>query len=287
MLSSPADGPSDKQPDERQTSAGNDLQQQFQDMPPDESHPRNDNRGRGPVHNFRQRRETMVASQKGAARKGNANDARTKQHGNTNDNNYANRNNQGRQRWRSKKSSHDNRPRKKIVDTKAEIATSEWIKVSNIPPMSKLSDVFPSLNQIIDYEMQKGIIDLDALDNMGGYDNVTSHALDAVGALNSLYSTQQISGGNRNIPLWTPPSSTELEDKADVFPMILEARLHLSYRARPMGWFLRLPNRSVVNAILNHVRRAENEQWSKWNVHEAKTVKYARKKWREGLGGSV
>jgi len=188
-----------------------------------------------------------------------------------------------RPRWRNKNVS-DNRP-KMNTDTKVKVTTSEWIKVSNIPPMSKLSDVFPSLNQIIEYEMQKGIIDLDALDNTG-FDNVTSHALDSVGALNSLYSTKQISDGKRSIPLWTPPSSDS--DEGETFPMILEARVHLSYRARPMGWFLRLPNRSVVHAVLNHVRRAENEQWGKWHLpNEAKNLKHQRKKWREGLWKGV
>ena len=197
------------------------------------------------------------------------------------------RNGRKRYRKREKKQQQqrsttlENNPRKKPV-----ITTSDWIQVSNTPPMSKLSDLYPSLNQIIMYELQKGIIDLDALGSLdSNVDSVTLNALNGVGALETLYSTQTINDGGV-IPLWKPDTSDDIDaavvggDNKDSCPMLLEARIHLSYRARPMGWFLRLPNRSVVHAVLNHVRRA------RYSYHDI-NLKDERRNWREGLWRGV
>ena len=197
------------------------------------------------------------------------------------------RNGRKRYRKREKKQQQqrsttlENNPRKKPV-----ITTSDWIQVSNTPPMSKLSDLYPSLNQIIEYELQKGIIDLDALGSLdSSVDSVTLNALNGVGALETLYSTQTINDGGV-IPLWKPDTSDDIDagvvggDNKDSCPMLLEARIHLSYRARPMGWFLRLPNRSVVHAVLNHVRRA------RYSYHDI-NLKDERRNWREGLWRGV
>ena len=194
----------------------------------------------------------------------------------------------GRKRYRKRekkqqqqRSTLENNLRKKPV-----ITTSDWIQVSNTPPMSKLSDLYPSLNRIIKYELQKGIIDLDALGSLdSSVDSVTLNALNGVGALETLYSTQTINDGGV-IPLWKPDTSDDFDatvvggDNKDSCPMLLEARIHLSYRARPMGWFLRLPNRSVVHAVLNHVRRA------RYSYHDI-NLKDERRNWREGLWRGV
>jgi len=188
------------------------------------------------------------------------------------------------------------------------VATSEWILVTNVPPMSELSDLCESLNQILDYEVQKGIIDLDSLvdlNNSFSCDDKTLDALKRVGALNnndksvgSLYSTQPIIDDDI-IPLWTapppPPSSDDvdssppLDNNKMVCPMILEARVHLSYRARPMGWFLRLPNRSVIHAVLSHIRRAEGERQRASHLDKEgdESIKRERREWREGFWKGV
>lgn len=169
--------------------------------------------------------------------------------------------------------------------TKRNVATSDWIQIYRTPSTSKLSDLFPSLNQIIDYELQKGIIDLDiVLQDPRYFDShARVNALKEVDALDTLYPTRQIDTGKSNIPLWSLEEfSPDIPDPLDVTcPMILEARIHLSYHARPMGWFLRLPSRSVVHAVLNHVRRADHDRWHSPN--EGSKLKQRRKEWREGL----
>ncbi|KAL7542640.1 hypothetical protein ACHAXR_011970 [Thalassiosira sp. AJA248-18] len=205
-------------------------------------------------------------------------------------NNHGNGSKNLRQHWRSgpsrpyqtKKAFH--RP-KNHDERNPKGATSDWVIVSRVPPMSKLSDLFQSLNQITDYELQKGIIDLDALGNLEN--GATSNALDEIGALHSLYSTQQID--DDSIPLWTPSSDSPSNSYLDACPMILEARLHLSYRARPMGWFLRLPNRSVVHAVLNHVRQAKKyKREQEWRLKkEDGNLRQKRREWREGLWKGV
>ena len=169
------------------------------------------------------------------------------------------------------------------------VASTEWIQVSSTPPMSKLSDLFPSLNQIIEFELQKGIIDLDVLERLK-HDSGASHtaafrALGELDASNSLYTTEKINDDNPNIPLWTPASSSNSPDAyPDNYPIVQEARIQLSYRAQPVGWFLRLPCRSVVNAVLNHVRLANKQLL---NSVQLNNLKQDRKKWRECLWKGV
>jgi len=183
-----------------------------------------------------------------------------------------------RPRWRNRKET--TRSEKHISPKKQNnVATSEWIQVSSTPPMSKLSDLFPSLNRIIEFELQKGVIDLNIMERLkhtsdSNYTTVL-HALDELHASKSLYATETINDVNSTIPLWTPDSSS---------PMILEARVQLSYRAQPVGWFIRLPCRSLVNAVLNHVRRANKLLLT--SVEYSK-LKQERKKWREGLWKGV
>ena len=208
-------------------------------------------------------------------------------------------NNQRNKTRKQQQQHHKEKEDKRLTSRPKPIAQSDWIEISNTPPSSKLSDIYPSLNQIIQYELSKGIIDLDALggssNNLYSLDDVTTSALREVDALDTMYSTQHIANDGI-IPLWTPSSTTTgddnnyldsyyLQDVAamnnnEECPMILEARIHLSYRARPFGWFIRLPNRSVVNAVLNHVKRARYS-WNDVNLKEQ------RKGWREGLWRGV
>lgn len=189
-----------------------------------------------------------------------------------------------RPRWRSRKA--PSLPKINVNSTKCKVSTSEWIQISGTPPMSKLSDLFPCFNQIIDYELQKGIIDLDALQDQTYADSrARAYALDEVGALGTLYPTRRIENGNSDIPLWSPYPSDHPQSLGDACAMILEARIQLSYRARPMGWFLKLPNRSVVHAVLNHVHRANQNKWHSPN--EGSILKQQRREWMEGLWKGV
>lgn len=197
-------------------------------------------------------------------------------------------------RWRSQPSrpyqsdqATDRQPKRHVHrKPRVPIATSEWILVSNVPPMSELSDLCLSLNQILDYEVRKGIIDLDAVGNLGYAfrDSVTSSALKRIGAIGTLYSTHAID--DLRVPLWTTTSSDQSRAPNDVCPMILDARVHLSHQAQPMGWFLRLPNRSVVHAVLNHVRRAEDYRKQRRSNRDD-NLQEEKRKWREGLWKGV
>jgi len=167
------------------------------------------------------------------------------------------------------------------------ISSSEWILVSNIPPMSKLSDIISGIEKIVTFEMDKGVIDLEKIEDYissGVNFNQRRGNLDKVGARKSFYATEQIDLSS-GIPLWAP----DLED-AELPPhMVMEARLHLSPHARPKGWFLRLPSRSIVHAILNHNRKAEEalNLERRWMKSEQDFVKNKRRKWRQGLWKGV
>ena len=213
-------------------------------------------------------------------------------------------------------------PRKKIekAPSPGKVATSEWILITNVPPMSHLSDLLPGLSQILDFELQKGIIDLDALEGKcKTSQKEASEALNRLNVSDSFYSTQKICDSD-GIPLWTPQippekipksfntysnslhnqininnngaatiHSTDVDDAPFPKRMILEARIHLSYRARPLGWFLRFPNRSVVNAILNHVKEAERQERNanESQEDEEERLRKERGEWREGLWKEV
>jgi len=284
---------------------------QYQDLPPRKFQPvkRSQRRGSkrrekissqqedGKVTSFKQYGEQLVSSQQdGGAFEKNETTAKRPPRENSNDRDrHANRRknqgqpSHGRRHWRQRKESESN---SRVEEKqKVNMATSDWIKINNIPPNSKLSDLFPSLNQILDHEIQKGIIDLDALGditNISDDDGATLKALEEIGALDSLYSTRQINDDSGSIPLWTPSSSNFSNSHEGECPMVLEARVHLTQNAQPVGWFIRLPNRSVVHAILNHIHRGWTERHQQWD-HEIRVndPKYQRKNWREGLWRGV
>jgi hypothetical protein len=166
------------------------------------------------------------------------------------------------------------------------VASSNWIRVTNIPPMSKLSDIISGIEKIIAYEMNKGVIDLERIeDYISSGVNLKQRRenLDRVGARTSFYAKEQIDLES-GIPIWEPEPDEELPSH-----MVMEARLHLSPHARPKGWFLRLPSRSIVHAILNHNKEAEKAlkvEREQMKSEEA-FVKTERRKWRQGLWKGV
>ena len=129
------------------------------------------------------------------------------------------------------------------------VAKSSWILVENTPNSANVSDLYQSLNEILEFEVGKGIIDLDGIAN----NEKALAALEKIGASESLYTTQAIE--DEDIPLWTPGGDPAVGGGARC-PLLEEARPYLSYWARPTGFFLRLPNRSVAHALLKHLEKA-------------------------------
>lgn len=172
----------------------------------------------------------------------------------------------------------------------SKVASSNWILISNTPLMSKLSDIITGIENIIAFEMEKGIIDLEKINdyvNSGANQKQQRENLYKVGALGSFYATEHVDAAS-GIPLWSPDSTS---DDGEELPshMIMEARLHLSQHARPMGWFLRLPSRSIVHAILQHNKKAEkleNLERHRLRVEDG-NVKYERREWRQKLWKGV
>ncbi|KAL7473151.1 hypothetical protein ACHAXS_013546 [Conticribra weissflogii] len=174
----------------------------------------------------------------------------------------------------------ENIHRRFAASDKNTVPSSEWLLVTNIPMMSQLSDILPGLSKIVEFELQKGIIDLDALE---GSETPTD-----------------ISHEHGEIPLWKSPGSiptfsSVFNEKPLPPHMVLEARILLSYRARPVGWFLRFPNRSVVNAILNHFEEAKRRQIESNTITKRfgekesleKHLKQRRYRWRDRLWKEV
>ncbi|EJK55284.1 hypothetical protein THAOC_24997, partial [Thalassiosira oceanica] len=85
-----------------------------------------------------------------------------------------------------------------VVKETTNATTSSWVLVENTPNSANVSDLYESLNEILEFEVGKGIIDLDGIQN----NDKARAALEDIGALESLYTTQAID--NDDIPLWTP-----------------------------------------------------------------------------------
>ena len=166
-----------------------------------------------------------------------------------------------------------------FVREKAYATTSSWVLVENTPDSANVSDLYESLNEILEFELSKGIIDLDGIQN----NEKARAALEDIGALESLYTTQAIESGD--IPLWAPDDGDSAGSGGARCPLLVEARPYLSYWARPTGFFLRLPNRSVAHALLRHVERAgalvSRQKWRNKAAH----IKLGseREEWVTGL----
>ena len=168
-----------------------------------------------------------------------------------------------------------------------DVTTSEWLLVSNIPPMSKLSDLLPSLSNILEYEINKGIIDINKLTSEN--DSETHHDytrhLEENDALPLLYSAKSLTNDS-GIPLLNINLNPDLSLPSQ---FITEARLHLSYRARPMGWFLRFTDESIAHAIFCHIQEAgKHEELIRGQFEkERDEVLKERRVWTEKLWKSV
>ena len=94
-----------------------------------------------------------------------------------------------------------------------------WIKITNISPNSSLDSMMDAVQQALDEELLKGIVDLDA----------------------------------PFVPHQTAPMLRETPEaiaaREEPHPHILEARLIISPFARPTGWYVRLAHRSMAQAL--------------------------------------
>jgi len=108
---------------------------------------------------------------------------------------------------------------------------AEWIVIRDIPPLSTLDDLLVDIQRIVSIEFKRGITDLDVCEEQ-------------------LFQNQH---QPFELPLWKPTS--------DYLPphMVIEAHMMLTKSARVNGWFLRFPNRSIVNAIFNHLIDAQKK----------------------------
>jgi hypothetical protein len=112
------------------------------------------------------------------------------------------------------------------------IISTEWVQVTNIPPLSTLDDLLPDVERIMNVELSMGIVDLDAAEQI-----IKQH--DPVDAADI----------SPQLPLWKPKSSLPPH-------LVMEARVMLSTLKRQQGWYLKFPNRSVVHALLSHLDQA-------------------------------
>jgi hypothetical protein len=137
------------------------------------------------------------------------------------------------------KHKHDQNKSENVIST-------EWVQVTNIPQLSTLDDLLPDIERIMNVELSMGIVDLDAAENM-----IKNHGSDGASKL------------SQQLPLWEPNSSLPPH-------LVVEARVMLSTLKRQQGWYLKFPNRSVVHALMSHLKEAKKiearQTRDKWKV---------------------
>jgi hypothetical protein len=156
---------------------------------------------------------------------------------------------------KKKKPIHDPRPR---LGT-----TTQWVKITGIPPLSTLDDMLVDIERIMSTELNMGIVNLDEAEKLLWNQMKNQRSQDEKGDdnndddnnnNNNNNATNNDDDASQAIPLWYP--NQEGED-IDLPPhMVIEAHLDLSTLYRQAGWYLRFPNRSCVHALLSHVKEA-------------------------------
>jgi len=126
------------------------------------------------------------------------------------------------------------------------IVSTEWVSITNIPPLSTLDDLLVDIERIMTTELSMGIVDLDAAEKMMDdqstiTDTSTNTDIDSSASASDEEQPQ--------LPIWQP-------DVLLPAHLVVEARLSLSTLKRPTGWFIRFPSRSVVHALLSHIEEA-------------------------------
>uniref|UniRef100_A0A7S3Q7V7 Uncharacterized protein n=1 Tax=Chaetoceros debilis TaxID=122233 RepID=A0A7S3Q7V7_9STRA len=119
--------------------------------------------------------------------------------------------------------------------------TTDWILVDFIPPLSTLDDLLVDVERIMQTELGVGILDLDVADSM---------------LKKNLNDASDEDGDDEIVPQPQVPSLWE-PDESLPRHLVIEAHIKLSTLGRPTGWYLRFPNRSCVQALINHINDAE------------------------------
>ena len=167
-----------------------------------------------------------------------------------------------------------------------------WLVIYDVPPLATLDDVLEEIQRVVTTELNRGMIDLTRTESLL-YDTWTHSDIDISSKdeeEQTHYSLDTISEADVDIgvnislqedddeddqldeddqgdeegdsrgrfvfPLWTPSSFTQ-SNVTLPHHLVLEAHIMLSTLARPMGWYLKFPDRSVVHAILKHLEEAE------------------------------
>lgn len=128
------------------------------------------------------------------------------------------------------------------------IVSTEWVSITNIPPLSTLDDLLVDIERIVTTELSMGIVDLDATEKMMD-DQSTSTSTDTSTSTNTDSTASASDEEEPQLPIWQP-------DVLLPAHLVVEARLILSTLKRPTGWFIRFPSRSVVHALLSHIEEA-------------------------------
>lgn len=95
------------------------------------------------------------------------------------------------------------------------LPTSSWVVIRSIPPMSTLTDILTSVNEVMELQAEQGIVDLDA-----------------------------VWKGNGQVKQLEQPEN-----------WVRSAHLVLSSHGRPTGWRIEFSNRSCAHAFLEHSRK--------------------------------
>ena len=125
------------------------------------------------------------------------------------------------------------------------IPTSSWICITKTPTLSNLDDALDEIGRVVSIELERGIVELDEVERIVSDE------------------TRQESPSLEDLPFWTPAFTDEATNSSDSLlqrSLVQEARLILSGLGRPCGWYLRMPNRSVVHAILRHHDEVRKER---------------------------
>lgn len=136
------------------------------------------------------------------------------------------------------------------------IPTSTWVKIEGISPISTLEAMLTSVTTVLDEEERRGMIDLDAIWKDG-------QSIPFL-APNTIPKPEQKESSSDNISGKTLGNSEK---------WVRQAWLILSPFGRPVGWYMRFDNRSVVYALLKHAKEKNLHcAWKVVTVQEYKCV---------------
>jgi hypothetical protein len=132
-----------------------------------------------------------------------------------------------------------------FVQGEKTIPTSTWVFVEGISPVSGLESMLAGIQNALDAEESKGIVDLDKSWSEGEPIPV----LDTKKLVTMEATTTDAVDG-------IATSSTATNNSSHPDKWVRKAKVVLSPFARPTGWYLQFDNRSVVYALLRHAKES-------------------------------